>query len=96
MSDVIKLRNDGSTLNTYLRKLNTLYFPRLQINKLGEIILATGRCERGLTEGVLVGKTSDSKSNLSIGQKCTDWEVCGELQDYNGQITVTFENNVQK
>lgn len=87
----ISLNNRGSvnaTLNS------NLYFPRLQINKRGEIVLATGK--RGtLTSGILVAKTPESQSTLQIGQKFSDWEVCGELVDYNGEISVTFENQVK-
>ncbi len=66
-------------------------YPRLQVNKLGEIILATGK-KNTLTTGILVAKTPESKSKWGIGTKFTDWEVVGELKDYDGQITVQFEN----
>lgn len=87
MNQVV-LRNTGS-----VDAGHNLYFPRLQINKRGEIVLATGK-EGSLTTGVLVAKTPESKSTLSIGQKFTDWEVCGELQDYDGEVSVTFKNKV--
>lgn len=66
-------------------------YPRLQINKIGEIILATGK-KNTLTTGILVAKTPDSKSKVPIGKKFDDWEVVGPLEDYDGQITVQFEN----
>ena len=68
-----------------------IYFPRLQVTKRGEIVLATGK-QGILTTGILVGKTKECKSELPIGQKLTDWEVCGGLTDYNGKVTVTFQN----
>jgi hypothetical protein len=68
-----------------------IYFPRLQVNKRGEIVLATGK-DGFLTTGILVGKTKESKSEVPIGKKFTDWEVCGELTDYDGEVTVTFQN----
>jgi len=85
----VKLNNTGRD------SIPNLYFPRLQVNKGGEIVLATGK-EGILTSGVLVAKTPESKSTLSIGQKCTDWEVFGELTDYDGEITVKFQNEVTK
>jgi hypothetical protein len=71
--------------------LPILYYPRLQINKMGEIILAMKK-ENGLTTGILVGQKRGSKAYITIGTKLTDWEVVGELQDYDGQVTVTFKN----
>lgn len=73
--------------------LNTLYFPRLQVNKRGEIILATFK-HGSLTTGILVGKTPESKSTLSIGTQCTDWEVAGPLVDYDGDVQLTIRNRV--
>lgn len=70
-----------------------LYYPRLQINKHGEIVLAFSK-ENGLTRGILVGKTKECKSVFSIGKKFTDWEVVGELTDYNGEVTISIENEV--
>jgi len=67
------------------------YYPRLQVNNRGEIVLAMSKKET-LTTGVLVGKTLESNSKLEIGTKWVDWEVAGELTDYDGQVTVTFEN----
>lgn len=71
------------------------HYPRLQINKCGEIILATGK-DNNLTTGILIAKTPDSKSKIPIGKKFDDWEVAGPLVDYNGQITVQFENQIKK
>lgn len=72
---------------------NEFRYPRLQINKHGEIVLATGMDNKyKLTTGILVAKTPDSKSKVPIGKKFDDWEVVGELKDYDGQITVQFEN----
>ena len=95
MSNTAVLRNVGPVDGGLERKLQTLYFPRLQVNKRGEIVLATGKRET-LTEGVLVGKTEDSTSDLTIGTKFTDWEVCGELQDYDGEVTVTLKNELER
>ena len=69
-------------------------YPRLQINKIGEIILATGK-KNTLTTGILVAKTPESKSKWEIGTKFSDWEVVGPLVDYDGQITVQFENQIK-
>lgn len=71
--------------------LSNCFYPRLQYNARGEIILAI-RKKDTLTEGILVGKTSDCKSTSPIGQHIVDWEVCGELLDYNGDVAVNFSN----
>lgn len=44
------------------------------------------------TTAILVGKTESCKSKLSLGKKFVDWEVIGELTDYDGPVTLTFEN----
>jgi hypothetical protein len=67
------------------------YYPRLQVNKRGEIVLSTSK-GKTFTTGVLVGKTPESTSKVPIGQKLTDWEVAGDLTDYDGPITATFQN----
>jgi hypothetical protein len=72
-----------------------LYYPRLQVNKRGEIILATGK-EGSLTTGILVGKTPECVSALSLGKKFDDWEVVGELTDYDGEVQVSLSNRVKK
>ena len=71
---------------------SNLYYPRLQVNKLGEIVLALHKSEGGLTRGILVGKTENSNSKLEIGSKFSDWEVVGELKDYDGDVSTTFTN----
>ena len=86
---VVLLQNDGPVDAV----AENLYFPRLQVNRLGEIILALSK-DNTLTKGVLVGKTEDSKSTLAIGTTWCDWEVVGPLEDYNGEATVTFKNNI--
>lgn len=68
-----------------------LYYPRLQVNKRGEIVLATGK-HGTLTTGVLVGKTPESKSEWAFGTKFDDWEVAGELEDYGGEVSVVLAN----
>ena len=86
---------------------HNLYFPRLMVNKRGEIILATGRSDthsyapHGLTTGILVGLTPDAERTkvvggkpVPIGTKFDDWEVAGELEDYNGEVTITLKNRV--
>lgn len=88
---MIKLNNTGPVDCI----VKNLYFPRLQVNKRGEIVLAISKSKKyGLTKGILVGKTKDSTSKLDIGTKITDWEVCGELTDYNGEVSVSFKNMV--
>ena len=85
----INLNNEGPVDGDW-----NVYLPRLQVNKCGEIILAT--CKHGVfTTGFLVGKTPESKSTLPIGLKCTDWEVVGELVDYDGEVSITFENKIK-
>ena len=69
-------------------------YPRLQINKLGEIVLATGKKGR-LTTGILVGKTPECKTTWPIGKKWDDWEVVGELTDYDGQVLIQIENKIK-
>lgn len=88
MQTSVTLNNDGSSNDSY-----NIYYPRLRVNKLGEIVLATSR-SNGLTTGILVGKTPNSKSDVPIGFKCCDWEVVGNLEDYDGEVTVTFRNKV--
>ena len=85
----IKLDNSG-------RSSSNVYHPRLMVNRLGEIVFATGISKCGLTTGILVGKTDDSTSTVPIGKKFTDWEVAGELRDYDGKVTITFENEVKR
>lgn len=68
----------------------SLYFPRLQVNSRGEIVLATSK-DGSLTTGILVGKTPTSKSTLPLGIKLEDWEVCGELKDFDGAVNITLQ-----
>lgn len=76
-----------------------LYYPRLQTNKWGEIILATHQ-KNGMTTGILVGRIPDSLSAkliefsepYQIGQKFSDWEVAGELTDYDGEVELIIKN----
>ena len=82
--------NNGRSDST----IENLHYPRLQVNNRGEIVLAISKKDT-LTTGILVGKTPESKSTLDIGTKWTDWEVAGELADYDGEITATFINKVQ-
>ncbi len=70
-----------------------VYYPRLQINGRGEIVLAISK-DGILTSGILVDKTADSKSPFGIGKKFDDWEVGGELVDYDGEVAVLFKNKV--
>ena len=71
--------------------IDNLYYPRIQINKHGEIILAISK-ENTLTKGILIGLTLESKSKVKIGTKFDDWEVVGGLKDYNLPMTITIEN----
>lgn len=70
-------------------------FPRLMVNKRGEIILATSRSEQGLTTGILVDKLPTSISTTKIGTRYTDWEVAGELTNYNGEVDIVLENGLR-
>jgi len=90
MEPKIKLRLGPGTPN---RDLSDVYYPRIQINDQGEIILAVSK-SGSLTSGILVGKTADSKSIVPIGRKFTDWEVAGELQDYPHPVSCTFQNEI--
>ena len=71
-----------------------IYYPRLQVTKHGDIVLAISKSGY-LTTGILVGKTKDSTSPIPIGKKFTDWEVGGELTDYDGAVTIKIENKVK-
>lgn len=68
-----------------------LYYPRLQVNKHGEIVLALEK-QGCLTRGILVAKTPTSTSVIPIGKVWADWEVAGELEDYDGAVTVVLKN----
>lgn len=48
-----------------------------------------------LTTGILVGKTTDCKTQWPIGKKRNDWEVCWGLVDYDGQVTIQIENKIK-
>lgn len=82
----VELPNHGPVSQPY-------YFPRLQVNKRGEIILAISK-DASLTTGILVGKTPESKSIVPLGKRFVDWEVAGELIDYDGTIVVSLKNSV--
>ena len=83
--------NNSFPSDTYQENL---YYPRLQRSKRGEVILAISK--KGiLTKGILVKKLKGSKSTLPIGTKIDDWEVGGELEDYNGEVTITLRNMVK-
>ena len=83
----ILLNNTGPVDST----IKNLYYPRIQVNKHGEIILAIGK-EDTLTKGILIGLTPDSKSKIPLGRKFDDWEVVGDLEDYSGEVSVTLKN----
>lgn len=83
----IKLNNGG-------RAEGDLYYPRLQVNKHGEIVLSIFKDKSGLTHGILVGKTAENKSTTPIGQNFSDWEVAGLLVDYDGEVQASFINKV--
>ena len=88
MSAKILLNNLEIADNT---TIDDLYYPRIQINKHGEIILAISK-ENTLTKGILIGLTLESKSKVEIGRKFDDWEVAGELKDYGLPMTITLQN----
>lgn len=85
---VVKLNNNGpvKTISDI-----DLYFPRLQVNNKGEIVLATSK-KGSLTTGILVGRLPKCKTKTPIGKKFDDWEVAGELVDYDGKVSITLEN----
>jgi hypothetical protein len=89
MSKVI-LNNDGRPDSI----IPNSYYPRLQVNERGEIVLATYK-HGVLTTGILVGKLPHCQSPFEIGKKFSDWEVGGELKDYDGEVTITLTNKVK-
>ena len=86
MIDTIELKNGRMDA-----AIENLYYPRLQINQNGEIVLAVSK-HKTLTTGILVGKTSTSKTPFKIGTKFSDWEVGGELEDYDGEVVIRIKN----
>ena len=71
-------------------------YPRLMRNKSGSIILATHK-EGSLTTGILVGFTEDatvSEKRMNLGRKFVDWEVGGELKDYDGEVEISLKNEI--
>ena len=72
-------------------KHDTLVYPRLQVDPQGNIILAILK-EGAFTTGTCIGHTKDSKSKVPRGKRFTDWEVGGELVDYDGAVTITVVN----
>jgi len=73
--------------------LNTQHgrYPRLQVNKHGEVVLVIEN--RGLlSTEILVGKLPGSKSTVPLGKRFDDWEVAGELTDYDGEVTISLKN----
>lgn len=83
---LVKLMNGNSE-----NSIGNLYYPRLQINRLGEIVLSLYK-EGNLTVGILVGKTPESKSKWEVGKRFDDWEVVGELTDYDGSVDICLQN----
>ena len=71
--------------------MQKIAYPRLQVNGRGEIVLVTSK-DGCLSRGVLVDKTPESTSRLSIGTSISDWEVCGPLTDYIGEVKVYISN----
>lgn len=71
--------------------MQKLAYPRLQVNGRGEIVLVTSK-DGNLSRGVLVDKTPESKSNLPIGISFSDWEACGILIDYIGEVNASISN----
>lgn len=94
-TDKVLLKNEYKNMSSFKMEIADLYYPRLQVNKRGEIVLALFK-QGSLTSGIMVGKTAKSKSTIPLGQKFDDWEVAGELEDYNGEITVTLKNRVKR
>ena len=80
-------------LNNYY-PIQSPYFPRLQVNKRGEIVLATSK-DGGLTTGILVGMLPSCTSDLVVGKVLVDWECGGELIDYDGDVAVTLTNRMK-
>ena len=74
---------------------NWKHYPRLQTNNQGHIVLATEK-EGILTTGMLVGDRQVSRKNkMPFGQILADWEICGELTDYDGEVTITIKNEIK-
>ena len=66
-------------------------YPRVMVDPLGHILLATSK-ERHLTTGILIGKTKECKNQWPLGSKFTDWEVFGELTDYDKPVEMVVRN----
>lgn len=91
MINIIELNNCYST--NYHKEPSIIEpdYPRIQVNKHGEIILALGK-EGILTRGILIAKTPECKKPYKLGLYMEDWEVTGELVDYSGGVTITLLN----
>ena len=76
-------------------------YPRLMVNDKGEVVLAISRSDSGLTTGILVGRVKGSKisnrlnDTIELGKKYTDWEVGGELKDYDGELVINLKNKLR-
>lgn len=92
--NTVKLKN-LDYVNDKSENMRRLSYPRLQVNKSGEIVLVTSK-DGCLSRGVLIGKTPKSKTKLSIGCTISDWEVAGELTDYDGVVDVSLMNKTVK
>lgn len=77
-----------------LEHSNVHGYPRLQVNRLGEIVLALRKTEgpHGLTTGIFVAKTPECRSTWPIGTVWQDWEVMGPLTDYDGEVILMMRN----
>ena len=84
----IELNNDGCCRSN-------VYYPRLMVNRQYEIVLAMSQ-HNGLTTGIYMGQADEHEPHWPIGKRFDDWEVAGQLVDYDGPVTVTFENKVKK
>lgn len=69
-------------------------YPRIMVNPQGIVILATSK-DGILTTGISIGKTKECTSTEPIGLKVSDWEVSGELSDYNEPIEIVIRNKTK-
>lgn len=81
-------------LNAQRSSFDWKRYPRLMQNKRGEVILAVSK-EKTLTTGILLKNTGKADEfQFQAGTFFTDWEVAGELEDFNKAVTVVFKNVV--
>ena len=86
MSKPIKINLKAETAGSWKS------YPRLMQNKRGEVLLAINKDSKSdLTTGILLSSLDET---WPPGKVWTDWEVVGELIDYDGVVEVILQNNL--